>query len=125
MLIIYLGITFPDAMGNNTKSPLLAVEGELHSVAFLGLIQFGSFFFLDCGSMLVMALAHAQKSGERQFINRHVCVSHYILTVHEVNSFAVPLVKEMGGLFGLGYLTAERIVRIYLLSILITFSSYL
>ena len=33
MLTICLGIAFPDAMGNNTNSPLLAVEGELHSVA--------------------------------------------------------------------------------------------
>ena len=31
-------------MGNNTNSPLLAVEGELQSVALLDLIQFGSFF---------------------------------------------------------------------------------
>ena len=72
-----------------------------------------------------MALAHAQKSGEGQFINRHVRVSHCVLTVDEVNSFAVPLVKEMGGLFGLEYLTAERIVRIFLLSTSITCSSCL
>jgi len=39
----------------------------------------------------------------------------------EVNSFAVPLVKEMGGLFGLECLTAERISC--LLSISITFFS--
>ena len=64
--------------------------------------------------MLVVALAHAQKLGEGQFINRHVCVSHYILTVDEVNSIAVPLVKEMGGLFRLEYLTAKQIVRMYM-----------
>ncbi|KAJ3517828.1 hypothetical protein NLJ89_g250 [Agrocybe chaxingu] len=46
-----LGSTYPDATGNSTNQVLLAVE--------------------NCGSMLVMALAHAQKSGEGALINRY------------------------------------------------------
>ncbi|CAA7266374.1 unnamed protein product [Cyclocybe aegerita] len=46
-----LGSTYPDATGNSTNQVLLAVE--------------------NCGSMLVMALAHAQKSGEGGLINQH------------------------------------------------------
>ncbi|TFK38777.1 hypothetical protein BDQ12DRAFT_683319 [Crucibulum laeve] len=46
-----LGGSFPDALGNNTDTPLLGVE--------------------NCGSMLIMTFAHAQKSGDGSLITRY------------------------------------------------------
>ena len=98
-------------MVNGINSLLSAIEGAL---PFVMLSDFWTIFIiiLDRGSTLVMTLARAQRSGEGQFINRYVCITRHILTVDEVNSFAVPLVKKMSRLSVLEHLTTERIVRL-------------
>ncbi|TFK38776.1 hypothetical protein BDQ12DRAFT_683316 [Crucibulum laeve] len=46
-----LGSSYPDALGNNTDIPVLGVE--------------------NCGNMLIMAYAHAQKSGDGSLVARY------------------------------------------------------
>lgn len=62
------GSSWPQVKGNNTDQSVYAVESG--SSLFCP-ATFLTLKFLDCGSMLVMALAHARKSGDGSLIYRY------------------------------------------------------
>jgi hypothetical protein len=70
LLLTSPGGAYPVILGNNSDTHQLAVE----SVLFfdLGSLHQLTYLFIGSGSMLIMAYAHAVKSGDGSLINRYV-----------------------------------------------------
>jgi len=54
---------------------------------------------VDCGTMLVMVLAHAKKSGDGSLLQRHVSMMTFPTCITTKYSSKVPSVEEMGRFF--------------------------